>query len=170
VLLLCSLRPVVEEDDLLLKAIYGHTRTEELKRAVDWNEVQKAAFITHQHTAQSDYYKKVYPNADYSIILVDGKPAGRLYVERHLIDKHIRIIDIAILPAFRNQGIGAYFLKQLQEEAKQSNKILSIHVEKFNRALTLYKRIGFEVIKETHGVYYLMQWNTPQTASSNHLQ
>ena len=53
-LLLCSLRPVLEEDDLLLKAIYGHTRTEELNRVVDWNEDQKAAFITHQHVAQSD--------------------------------------------------------------------------------------------------------------------
>lgn len=166
--ILFSLRPVLEEDEPLLKVIYGHTRTEELKRAVEWNEDQKAAFITHQHVAQSDYYKKVYPNSDYSIILADGEPAGRLYVERHAIENHIRIIDIAILPDYRNQGIGAYFINQLQEEAKQSNKILSIHVEKFNRALTLYKRMGFEIIKETHGVYFLMQWNTPQTESSNH--
>ncbi len=166
-MLLSSLRPVVEDDDFLLKVIYGHTRTEELKRAVDWNEDQKAAFITHQHEAQSEYYKKVYPNADYSIILSGGTPAGRLFVERHLIEKHIRIIDIAILPDYRNQGIGTYYLQQLQDEAKQSNKILSIHVEKFNRALALYQRIGFEIIKETHGVYYLMQWNTPQTELSN---
>ena len=153
-----SLRPVKEDDDFLLKTIYGHTRTEELDRAVDWNDDQKAAFITHQHVAQSDYYKKVYPDANYSIIMVGDTPAGRLYVERHVIEHNIRIIDIAILPEYRNLGIGAYFLKQLQDEAKNSNKILSIHVEKFNRALQLYERLGFKVIKETHGVYLLMEW------------
>lgn len=158
-----SLRPVRKEDDSLIKSIYGHTRTQELSRAVDWSEDQKAAFISHQHAAQSDYYRKVYPDADYSIIMVGDTPAGRLYVERHVIEHNIRIIDIAILPEYRNLGIGAYFLKQLQDEAKKSNKILSIHVEKFNRALQLYERLGFKVIKETHGVYLLMEW----TASKN---
>lgn len=160
---LYSLRPVVAEDEELLINIYGYTRTDELNRAVDWDEQQKKAFILHQHEAQSDYYKKVYPDADYCVILHEGIPAGRLYVERNLIENHVRIIDISLLPEFRSKGIGTFFLKQLQKDAQNMNKILSIHVEKFNRALVLYERLGFKIIKETHGVYLLMQWNSPKT-------
>jgi len=79
-----------------------------------------------------------------------------------LIEDHIRIIDISLLPNNRNQGIGSYFINQLKDEAAKENKILSIHVEKFNKALELYLRLGFEVIKETHGIYLLMHWKSKQ--------
>lgn len=124
----------------------------------DWSDEQKQAFIAHQFFAQQDYYKKVYPDAAYLIIQLGDQAAGRLYLERHLIEGTIRIIDIALLPEFRSQGIGEYLLRSLQEEARQAGKTLSIHVEKFNRALNLYKRLGFEIIHETHGVYLLMEW------------
>ncbi len=152
------MRPAAPQDEALLLAIYGSTRTEELARAADWTEAQKQAFIHHQFFAQQDYYQKVYPNAAYSIIFFEKQAAGRLYVERHLIEGTIRIIDIALLPEFRSQGIGHYLLRELQEEARNAGKTLTIHVEKFNRALNFYQRLGFEIIHETHGVYLLMEW------------
>lgn len=138
--------------------VYGSTRTDELNKVANWTEAQKQAFIEHQFFAQQDYYQKVYPDAECSIILYEKQAAGRLYVERHLIEGNIRIIDIALLPEFRNRGIGEYLLRALQEEARSAGKTLSIHVEKFNRALNFYKRLGFEIIHETHGVYLLMEW------------
>lgn len=155
-----SLRSAAPEDRALLRHIYGSTRTDELERT-DWDEEQKAAFITHQFGAQDDYYRKVYPDSDYGIIVCNNEPAGRLYVERHLIRGTIRIIDITLLPDFRNMGIGQFLIQQLQEEAGQSGKTLTIHVERFNKALHLYDRLGFQKIKETHGVYYLMEWRPP---------
>lgn len=152
------MRPAAPQDEALLLRIYGSTRTEELNRAADWTEAQKLAFIEHQFFAQQDYYQKVYPDAAYSVILFQKQAAGRLYVERRLIEGTIRIIDIALLPEFRNQGIGEYLLHELQEEARSAGKTLSIHVEKFNRALDFYKRLGFQIIHETHGVYLLMEW------------
>lgn len=146
------------QDEALLLAIYGSTRKEELSRVPHWTEAQKEAFIAQQFHAQDDYYKKVYPNADYDIILQSKEPAGRLYVERRLVEGTIRIIDIALLPQFRSQGIGESLLLDLQEEARQAGKTLSIHVEQFNRALNLYKRLGFDIIHETHGVYLFMEW------------
>lgn len=153
-----TLRPAAPEDRALLSVIYGSTREEELQQVPEWTEAQKQAFIAHQFHAQDEYYRQVYPDAAYSIILLEGQPAGRLYVERHLIEGTIRIIDIALLPDFRNRGIGESLLLQLQEEARQAGKTLSIHVEKFNRALNFYKRLGFDTIHETHGVYLLMEW------------
>jgi ribosomal protein S18 acetylase RimI-like enzyme len=153
-----SLRSILDEDRLFLIDVYRSTRTEELNRAIDWSENQKSAFILHQFNAQDDYYKKVYPDASYDVILYNDVAIGRLYVERFLIEGTIRIIDIAILPVYRKLGVGSYLINSLMEEATLSNKSITIHVEIFNKALDLYKRLGFDIIKETNGVYYLMEW------------
>lgn len=153
-----SLRTAAPEDRALLRDIYGSTRMDELKQT-DWDDEKKAAFVEHQFEAQDEYYrKKVYPDSDYSLILYNDVPVGRLYVERHLIKDTIRIIDISLLPDFRNKGIGRVLIQQLQEEAAATGKTLTIHVEQFNQAMRLYERLGFQKIKETHGVYYLMEW------------
>jgi ribosomal protein S18 acetylase RimI-like enzyme len=49
-------------------------------------------------------------------------------------------------------------LRELQEEARASGKSLTIHVERFNRALGLYQRLGFREV-EDKGVYLLMRWS-----------
>jgi len=152
------LRPIIDEDRLFLIDVYRSTRIEELNRAIDWTEEQKTAFILHQFNAQDDYYKKVYPEASFDVIMYDNIPVGRLYVERFLLEGTIRIIDIAILPPYRRLGIGKYLINLLMEEASHLNKSITIHVEVFNKALELYKRLGFEILKETNGVYYLMEW------------
>lgn len=152
------LRPIKDDDRLFLIDVYSSTRVEELNRAIDWSDEQKSAFIQHQFNAQDDYYKKVYPDATYDVIIYNDIAIGRLYIERFLIEGTIRIIDIAILPTYRKLGVGSYLIKNLMEEAIQSNKSITIHVEIFNKALDLYKRLGFEIIKETNGVYYLMEW------------
>lgn len=95
-----------------------------------------------------------YPDAEFQIILSDGEPAGRLYVDRW--PEEIRIVDIALLPEYRNGGIGTFLLKRLISESEENGKPLSIHVEKFNPALRLYERLGFSTIAD-RGVYCLMQ-------------
>ena len=57
----------------------------------------------------------------------------------------------------RGGGIGAAILRAIQDEARDIGKAVSIHVEKNNRARSLYARLGFEVI-EDKGVYDLMEW------------
>ncbi len=155
-----SLRTAAPEDRALLRDIYGSTRMDELEQT-DWNAEKKAAFVEHQFEAQDTHYKKVYPDSDYAVILCNDVPAGRFYVERHLIPGTIRIVDVALLPDFRNKGIGQFLVHQLQEEAAQVGKTLTIHVERFNKALRFYERLGFQIIKEAHGVYYLMEWKPP---------
>jgi ribosomal protein S18 acetylase RimI-like enzyme len=78
-----------------------------------------------------------------------------LYVARW--EREIRIMDIALLPEDRGAGIGTKLLRELQEEARAAGKSLTIHVERFNPALGLYERLGFQQI-EDKGVYLLMEW------------
>jgi len=73
-------------------------------------------------------------------------------------EKEIRIVDITLLPESRGGGIGTKLLRDLQNEARAAGKSLTIHVERFNRALGLYQRLGFKEV-EDKGVYLLMRWS-----------
>jgi Acetyltransferases len=144
----------IEHSDLpFLKKVYRSTREEELK-LTDWPEKQKDEFINQQFNAQHDYYQQVYNEASFQIILCDGVLAGRLYLWES--EKQIRIVDIALLPENRNKGIGSFILNSLIDKSEKSSKILSIHVECYNPALSLYQRLGFEQ-KDHTGVYYYME-------------
>ena len=149
-----SLRASTPDDREFLSRVYASTRAEELT-LTDWSDQQKAEFCRMQFNAQSADYQANYPQAQFSIIERDGTPVGRLIVDRQ--EEAIHIIDIALLPEGRGAGIGTRFLRGLMEEARLSGRSLSIHVEKFNRALQLYLRLGFRPI-EDKGIYLLMQW------------
>jgi GNAT superfamily N-acetyltransferase len=148
-----TLRPAGPDDYEFLVEVYGSTRAEELA-LVPWNNEQRDAFIRSQFNAQQEHYLKTYPAATHDIIVSNGRPVGRLYVAR--LDHEIRIIDITLLPAERNVGIGSYLIKQLLDDAKQTGKITRIYVEEFNLSLRLFQRLGFSP-SEQHGIHLLLQ-------------
>ena len=150
-----TLRPAGPDDYEFLVEVYGSTRAEELA-LVPWNDEQRDAFIRSQFNAQQEHYLKTYPGATHDIIVSNGRPVGRLYVAR--LDHEIRIIDITLLPAERNVGIGSYLIKQLLDDAKQTGKIARIYVEEFNPSLRLFQRLGFSP-SEQHGIHLLLQWS-----------
>ncbi len=148
-----TLRPVAAADLPLLERIYASTRTEELA-IVPWTEDQKAGFLAMQFRAQHAEYQSRYPDARFHVIEAGGTAAGRLYV--HARAGEIRIIDISLLPEHRGRGIGSLLLARLIRESESCGKPLTIHVERQNRALALYQRLGFTAIGET-GIYLLMR-------------
>ena len=84
---------------------------------------------------------------------------GRLYVDRWADE--ICLMDIALLPEFRNRGIGGALMRDLLAEAEREGKLLSCHVEEANPAKRLYERLGFVVAGE-HTFYKLMHWRPGQ--------
>ncbi len=150
----CTFRRITAADLPFLARVYASTRTEEIAVA-PWTDEQKAAFLASQFEAQHAHYQKYYPNADWLVIARGDNDIGRLYVERW--PSQYRIIDIALLPAYRGRGWGEALLRDLLDEAANAGKDVSIHVEKFNPAMRLYRRLGF-VIEEDKGVYDLMRW------------
>ncbi len=149
-----SLRPITPGDDAFLARVYASSRAEELA-VTGWPVELKADFCRRQFDAQSAYYAANYPRASFQIIEREGWPVGRLYVDRW--ENEIRIVDITLLPEFRGSGVGTKLLRDLQDEARAAGKSLTIHVERFNRALSLYQRLGFQQV-EDKGVYLLMRW------------
>ena len=150
-----ELRPVGPHDYDFLVAVYGSTRAEELA-LVPWTDEQRNLFVRSQFDAQQDHYLKTYPGASHDIILADGRPVGRLYVAR--LEQEVRIIDITLLPAERNAGIGSYLITQVLDDAKRAGKITRIYVEEFNPSLRLFQRLGFSP-SEQHGIHLLLQWS-----------
>jgi GNAT superfamily N-acetyltransferase len=148
-----TLRPVAADDQDFLCRVYASTRQEEMAWT-DWADDRKADFLTSQFLAQHRYYSENYTDTTFDVVLCDGTPAGRLYVARWT--EEIRIVDISLLPDFRSRGIGTRLLKDLFAESKRTGKPVRIHVEKFNRALTLYHRLAFRPIADK-GVYLLLE-------------
>lgn len=153
-----TLRPVCADDYDFLVEVYGSTRAEELA-LVPWTIEQQQAFVRSQFAAQQDHYAKKYPAASHDIIMSDNRPVGRLYVAR--LDQEIRIIDITLLPAERNAGIGGNLIQQLLVEANCAGKVTRIYVEEFNPSLRLFERLGFSP-SEQQGIHLLMQCNPIQ--------
>ena len=149
-----TLRPIGPEDLKFLLDVYASTRTDEM-RLLDWDKQTKEVFLHLQFEAQHRYYSENYPGAEFQVILLDGKPVGRLYIHRR--ESEIRIMDITVLPEHRNKGIGSFLLDQVLTLATNRQLPVTIHVEQFNPALNLYKRLGFRLVEE-RGVHLFMKW------------
>ena len=147
------LHPTTDADLPLLERIYASTRTEELAQT-GWDEAQIAAFLRFQFQAQHLHYTTHYADAQRFVVERDGVPAGRLYL--HWRAGELRIIDIALLPGHRGTGLGGTLLRALLDAADENRLFVSIHVERMNRAMTLYRRLGFRKTGE-HGIYDLME-------------
>lgn len=153
------LRPVVAGDESFLLSVYASTRMDEMA-LVRWDDAQREAFLKAQFEAQQHHYQSHFPEARHEIIEDAELPpkqraVGRLYVLR--TDAFIRILDLTVLPGFRNAGIGTHLLRDLMKEAAAAALPLRIYVESFNPSLRLFERLGFQQVEE-QGMHFLMEW------------
>lgn len=130
------LRETKPEDEPFLLEVYASTRLEELE-GLGWDDNQKQAFIRMQFLAR----ERCYPRVDDRIILLDGRPVGRMMVDR--TETSILLRDIAVLPGYRNAGIGRRLIEDLKKEATAAGKPIELHVVALSPAVRLYERLGF---------------------------
>ena len=134
------------DDDLpFVAGLYASTRQEELAVS-GWPQETIASFLASQHEAQHRHYRLHFADAEWLILERGDEPIGRLYLRHD--QGRLHIIDISLVPAHRNRGIGSSLLGDLLDHAHQRGEAVSIHVEKFNPARRLYARLGFEEIEE----------------------
>ena len=132
--------------------VYASTRLEELE-GIGWDDNQKQAFIRMQFLAR----ERSQPRVDNKIILLNGRPVGRLLVDR--ADTPMVLRDIALLTEFRNAGIGSRLIQELMTEAASAGKPIRLHVVASSPAVRLYERLGFRSNGDEAGAAYLeMTW------------
>ncbi len=151
-----SARPQIDADRPFARDLYVSHRWEEML-VVDWTDEQRRAFLHDQFRMQwAHYQSEGFAGTEYSIIEIEGEPAGRLY----LFDQNpteTRIVEIGLTQEWRGRGVGGGLLAMILERAGAAGKLCSIHVERMNRARNLYLRLGFRDVSPV-GPYVLMQW------------
>ncbi|HTB21218.1 MAG TPA: GNAT family N-acetyltransferase [bacterium] len=148
-----SLLEASDSDREFLHKVYASTRLNEMA-ATGWPTPTVDAFLRDQSRLQHLHYRKYFPQTRFQIVLVDGLPAGRFYVQA--LRDCIRLLDLALLPDFRGQGHGTALLKDLLAMADALALPLSLHVEINNPVRAWYRRLGFKECS-ADGVYCLME-------------
>jgi GNAT superfamily N-acetyltransferase len=151
---LITLRPESAEDEAQLYELYADTRAEELA-GLGWDSATRTAFLTMQFRAQRQGYRNMFPQGAFSMIVADGRPIGRIVVNRN--EDEIRVVDIVLQAPYRGRGIGTRLLAGLCAEAAAGKKPLRLHVLKDERAKRLYERLGFNQTDDM-GMYEQMEW------------
>lgn len=131
-----SLRDVTPDDQPFLFEVYASTRIDELQ-GTGWPDEQKLAFLRMQFLVR----ERSQPRVDDRIILLNGKPVGRMMVDRG--EAAIVLRDIAVLTEYRNAGIGSRLIQDLLKEAASAGKPVQLHVVATSPAVGLYERLGF---------------------------
>lgn len=154
-----SLRAATPDDAAFMELVYKSSRGDDL-RGLGWDENRIDEFLAMQYEAQRTIEGQDHQQAMDQVILFYGKPVGRLLVDSR--DQEIRCLDLAVLPDFRNQGVGTATIRRLQDQAAKSRRSLRLQVIRFNRALNLFERLGFVRTSET-GSHFQLEWKPPDT-------
>lgn len=112
------------------------SRPEIARYVVEWGKANDDGFAAVDQVTQ-------HPLGAVWIRLFGGENRGYGYV-----DDYTPELSIAMLPGFRNQGLGTDLLNQMIAEAGNQYAALSLSVSSDNPAKRLYERLGFEVIEQ----------------------
>lgn len=143
--------PQVEE---FLYQVFYSTKQEE---AVSWGFPPEEAdsFIRTQWVIRQQAYQLQYPYAKTELIIDNHRWIGSLMTLR--TEEALHLIDLALLPTYRNQQHGSSIITKLQQDASERHIPILLHVLAMNPALRLYQRMGFH-ITGNHEPYLSMQW------------
>lgn len=151
-----ALRPEQAADELFIFRLFACGRPD-LEWITGIGKDQKTELLVQQFQCEHEQLRRDYPSAEYSIILLEGNPVGRLYFHRG--EKEYRILVITLTPEYRGRGIGENLIKNILRQASEAGKPVRIQVAWYNYpARALYERMGFRVMEDA-GVYCEMQWS-----------
>ena len=159
-------RPAAAADDAFLLTLFGQARPELglLPESV------REQLVRLQFEAQRRQYRADAPAAIDWILELRGngtgssepEPVGRCYLLRD--DTELRLLDLAVCPRLRGQGIGSSVLGELRTMAEQAGVRLRLSVWQANDgAIRLYRRLGF-LEDGADGGHLRMLWTTPKPA------
>lgn len=152
------LRPAANADERFLRRLHRTLRDDGTTFA-GWDEAMITAFCDDQFDFQHADWMRRYPDAQFLIVIGDGAPIGRLYLDFSGTSLHL--IDIGLLPAWRRRGFGAAALGELKRRAAAANRSATLRVARDNHAAAaLYARQGF-VAGETFASHVALAWHPP---------
>lgn len=145
-------------DEPALFDVFCRVRTRDLE-ADSWDEQVRAATLRLQFDAQRRGYLQEWPAAETRLVLAGGTIAGWVVVD--LSGPTLHLLDIAVVPELRGQGIGARIMRALQDEASRAGRPLILTVVRTNlAAVRLYSRLAFQVVQSDE-MHLVLEWRQP---------
>lgn len=98
--------------------------------------------------------KKIETNIDeYIAVFLDGKKVG--YYHFYPSEGKMELDDLYIFPEFQSKGIGSTIIQGCIEE---SDSTIFLYVFAKNvRAIVLYQKLGFKIVKNIRNTRYIME-------------
>lgn len=153
-----SLRPAEAQDLAFFQQLFALSRGAGLA-SLDWPDSVSGPFFRQQFEFQQAHFLRHHPHADTHVILAQGRPAGRLMLQRG--GQRLHLLDIALLPEQRGRGLGGAVLASVLAEADAAGLPLTLQVAWDNPAQRLYRRLGFGV-EALDGPQILMRRPAPE--------
>ena len=129
----------------------------QVKKAAEGELIHK--IFGWNETSQREFHRKDWMEKRPSIIKFGGKTICTMAVTES--DGHIEVGQLFILPEYQNRGIGSHLLRRALQKADISNVPVRLVFLQGNRAEALYRRNGFQLIRQTDTHCYMER--RPQT-------
>jgi GNAT superfamily N-acetyltransferase len=131
-------RPAVAADEAFLRELYATTRPD----LAGWDDAARKAFVDLQLRAQRREWEATYPGSADEVLLVDGRPVGRLWVAWP--PDACVLVDMILLPEHRRRGLGTRVVAEVIAEADRRGVPAQVTVERTNApSLAFCSRLGF---------------------------
>lgn len=137
-----ALRPAGSDDYRFARQVYYDTMRWLIEQLFGWNQEQEDSKFADQFKLE-----------EARIITADGQNVG--WLQTRVSDECLRILQIYVIPAMQNKGIGTRVLRDLIAEARSQQRLTRLSVAKINPAMRLYTAIGFRIVGEDQHKYHM---------------
>ena len=115
-----------------------------------YRDVVSRQFGAWDEALQDRLFEEQWRPNQFEIVLCDGNPCGFFSIEDR--PDHISVSEIVIVPQFQGRGIGSRLFNKEMQRGREMKSPLRLQVLRENRAIELYRRLGFKECgsTETH--------------------
>ena len=139
-------RPADESDTSFAREVHHRAYREVVER-------QFGSWVDEQ---QDRFFESNWAGSTFEIVVCDGRPCGYVCIEDRDDDIHVR--EIAVAPEYQGQGIGSAILRDVMERARTRRVPVRLGTLHKNRALGLYRKLGFQEVGRT-ATHVLLEWS-----------
>lgn len=120
-----------------------------------YEEVISLQFGGWNEAVNGKHYAEKVRTLSFLIAELNGNPIGT--VSSSVLDDHIRVNELVVLPTFQNRGLGAFLLHRVLEHARCVGLPVRLHTLRLNRAVRFYQRHGF-IVTARDDTYIDLEW------------
>ena len=135
------LRPATGADEALLRALFVAARPDLALLPLPPEQLE--AMVEMQWRAQRSGYAADHPAATDMVVERGAAAVGRVLVDP---GPPVTVVDVAVLPECRGQGVGEAALRTVLDGAAERGVPTRLRVRPDNPARRLYERLGFVVV------------------------